>query len=313
MKKGCLFLVLLFVLLACNTPSDSKTNITEKQTYVYSIKEADTLRLDRYNNPSIIGEKPCLIYVFGGGFKGGERSSSDYDKFFNFLLNKGYQVISIDYRLGLKNVKEVLEYPTALPKSIALAVEDLFDATNCILENAKEWGIDTNMLVPCGSSAGAITVLQAEHTIANKEKLSWKLPENFNYAGIIALAGAIFSHDGGLKWNSSPAPILLFHGDADRSVPFDKIETMGLGFYGSKHIAAQLDSMKYSYYFHEAINAGHELSNTPIHDNLNEINLFLDQFVRDKKQLIMNTRTEQIGKPELKKDFDLMDYFKANM
>lgn len=313
MKKGSILLVLLFALFTGNILAAGSNSVVEKQSYIYSIKGVDTLRLDRYNNPDISGGKPCLIYVFGGGFKGGNRSASEYNKLFNFLLDKGYQVISIDYRLGLKNVKEAAAYPAALPKSINLAVEDLYDATNFILDNAKEWGVDTNMLIPCGSSAGAITVLHAEYAITNKEELSKKLPDGFNYAGIISLAGAIFSHSGDLQWNVPPCPILLFHGDADRNVPFDKIEAMNMGFYGSKHISKQLSALKSPHFFYEVANAAHEISSTPIQDNLNEINSFLEQLVRDQKQLIIHTQVEQIGKPELDKDFELMDYINTNL
>lgn len=288
-------------------------NVIKKETHIYSTKGTDTLRLDRYDNPSISGQKPCLIYVFGGGFKGGNRSDKYYDKFFNFLLDKGYQVVSIDYRLGLKEVKDPFQFPAALPRSIYMAVEDLFDATSYVIENAKEWNIDTNMIIPCGSSAGAITVLHAAYTIANKETLSEKLPEDFNYAGIISLAGAIFSHTGSLEWKNPPAPILLFHGDADSNVPFDKIEAMNMGFYGSQHIVTQLDAIKSPYYFYKVENAAHEIASTPIQQNINEINIFLEQLVVERKQIIINTSVEQIGKPEMKKDFGLMDYIKANM
>lgn len=312
MKNFSVLFALTFVIFACNKPIEKENNIVDKQTYTFSIKETDTLRMDRYNKTSIEGEKPCVIYVFGGGFKAGSRSSENYEKFFNFLLNKGYQVISIDYRLGLKEVQDPAAYPEALPRSISYAVEDLFDATNYIFANAKEWSIDTTMLVPCGSSAGAITVLHAAHSIANKEELSSKLPSNFNYAGIISLAGAIFSSTANLEWNQKPAPILLFHGDADRSVPFDKLEAMGLGFYGSKHISEQLSSIQSPHFFYEVKNADHEISNTPIQDNLNEIDTFLEQLVKEKKQFIINTQVEQTGKPELKKDLNLMDYINSN-
>lgn len=307
-KNNILLLAALFIcinLLGGNT--------IKKETYIYSTKGTDTLRLDRYDNPSVSGLKPCLIYVFGGGFKGGNRSDKHYDKFFNFLLDKGYQVISIDYRLGLKDIKDPSQFPAALPRSIYMAVEDMLDATSYIIENAKEWNIDTNMLIPCGSSAGAITVLHAEYAIANKEAVSERLPKDFNYAGIISLAGAIFSHTGRLEWKNSPAPIQFFHGDADSNVPFDKIEAMNMGFYGSKYIAEQLDLMKSPYYFYKVENAAHEISGTPIQQNLNEINAFLEQLVKEKKQIIINTQVEQIGKPEMKKNFGLMDYIKANM
>lgn len=311
MKRILLFLFsmvcVVSVLLAQNS-SRSKT------TYVYSVKGADTLKLDKYDKLSPGGGlKPCLIYVFGGGFVGGVRESDSYDKFFNNILDQGYSVISIDYRLGLKDVGDPSEFPAALANSITMAVEDLFDATRYVLDNAAAWNIDKNMIVACGSSAGAITVLQAEYAICNREELTKSLPQGFNYAGIIAFAGAIFDTYGRLHWANKPAPIQLFHGDADNQVPFDKIEVMNAGFYGSKHIAEQLDRLQYPYYFYKVENAAHEIAGIPMAYNLNEVNTFLEQFVKEKRPLIINTSMQQIGKPEMEKDFTVMDYVDANI
>ncbi|MDR2955520.1 MAG: carboxylesterase family protein [Prevotella sp.] len=324
MKRNIIPILLLIIIsclaFSCNNKhrQDADIQIEEKadidkQTYVYSIKGGDTLRLDKYNLPDNITRKPCVIYVFGGGFMQGSRLAAHYDQYFNFLLGKGYQVVSIDYRLGLKGVKDPAQFPVALANSIGMAVEDLFDATNYIINNAEEWSINPDFIIPTGSSAGAITVLHGEYSIANKDDLSKKLPDNFNYAGIIAFAGAIFSHTGDMEWKTSPVPIQLFHGDADRNVPFDKIEAMNMGFYGSKYIAGKLDKIQSPYYFYEVENAAHEIASTPMQVNLNEINAFLEQMVIGKQPLIINTTIEQIGKPEMQKKFELMDYIKANI
>ena len=71
-----------------------------------------------------------------------------------------------------------------------------------------------------------------EYAICNKSKLTERLPQGFNYAGTIAFAGAIFSTSGDLKWQTAPSPIQMFHGDADRNVPFDKTEMLQVGLYG---------------------------------------------------------------------------------
>jgi len=284
----------------------------QKTTHIYSVKGTDTLRFDKYDGIGVNDSKPCFIYVFGGGFVGGVRASDSYTKLFTNMVNRGYTVISIDYRLGLKGVKDPAQFPVALANSITMAVEDLFDATKYVLDNATAWNIDADKIVTCSSSAGAITVLQAEYAISAKDALARKLPANFNYAGVIAFAGAIFSPSGDLKWMNKPAPILMFHGDADNQVPYDKIEMMNAGLYGSKHIAGQLDELHYPYYFYKVENAAHEMAGIPMTHNLNDINAFLEQFVESKLPLIINTEVEVIGKPEMKKDFDLMDYIKAN-
>lgn len=305
--------LLLFSLACITSVLFAQGNAVNKTTEFYSVKGVDTLRLDRYDMLSPDSKlKPCLIYVFGGGFVGGVRESESYDKFFNNLLHQGYMVISIDYRLGLKGVKDPSQFPVALANSIAMATEDLVDATRYVLDNATKWNIDPEAIVACGSSAGAITVLQAEYALCNKDVLSKKLPADFNYAGVIAFAGAVFSPSGDLKWTGKPAPMQLFHGDADNQVPFDKIQIMNAGLYGSKHIAGQLDAHQYPYYFYKVENAAHEIASIPMTYNLNEINAFLEQFVKGKSQLILNTSVQQIGKPEMKKDFGLMDYIEAN-
>ncbi|MDR2951328.1 MAG: alpha/beta hydrolase [Prevotella sp.] len=289
----------------------------DKQIFTYSVKDGNTLQLDKYSlkNETVNEAKPCIIFMFGGGFANGKRDDNYYVEYFNKLVNKGYIVVSIDYRLGMKNAglqTDLMRSVVTLNNSISMAVEDLFDATLFVIEHADEWGIDKNVIIANGSSAGAISVLQGAYNISNKTKLAQVLPGDFNYAGVISFAGAIFSMDGDLKWKDAPAPIQMFHGDADSNVPYDKIEMYNIGFYGSKHIAEQFDSLNYPYFFHKIEDAAHEIANDPMVDNLDEINIFIDRLVLDKKQLMINTVVKQIGKPIMKKDFQIEDYIKAN-
>lgn len=307
----------------------------QKNTYLYAVKKKDSLYMDRYELPSYKDKKKaCIMFVFGGGFVGGSRDRKDYISYFKHLANKGYSVVSIDYRLGLKKVAEqakkekekgvepkktgALEFLSIFDNTISMAVEDLFDATNYVIEHADEWNIDKDMIVASGSSAGAITVLHAEYNICNSKELSKKLPKDFNYAGIISFAGAIFSMEGDLKWAAQPSPIQLFHGDSDGNVPYDELRAKILGiktkygFFGSKHIAKQLDKMQYPYYFYDVERATHEIADSPMQKNLNEIDTFLDKFVRGKENLIINTKVQQPDKPLLKRKFSIKDYLVGN-
>ena len=176
----------------------------DKQTLIYSIKGNDTLRLDKYSLPSNSELRPCIVFMFGGGFFTGHRDWFGFIDYFKYFAEKGYTVISIDYRLGLKDAGDLtkgdpMRTAALLNSSISMAVEDLFDATTFIVNHNKEWNIDTNTIIASGSSAGAISVLHGEYNICNKTELTKKLPEDFRYAGIIAFAGAIFSTDGEIK------------------------------------------------------------------------------------------------------------------
>lgn len=285
-----------------------------KETYTYSLKGTDTLRLDKYDLPSVSQMRPCIIFMFGGGFVSGNHDSKEYIDYFNHLVDKGFTVVSIEYRLGMKglNTTDLMRVVALLNNSISMAVEDLFDATAFVVDHAKEWNIDKNKIIANGSSAGAVSVLHGAYAISNDMEVVKKLPSNFNYAGIISFAGAIFSTNGDLEWKKSPAPIQMFHGDADSNVPYDKIVLDKYGFYGSKYIADQLHEMNSPYYFHVVRDAGHELAGRPMTSDLSEIESFLDKHVLKKQPLIIRTGEIQIGKPEVKKVFELTDYIKSN-
>jgi predicted esterase len=316
-----LFFIFSFYLSAQITGSD---NIV-KQTFIYSVKGSDTLRLDKYDLPLLVADtKPCLIFVFGGGFSAGDRAYSGYLAFYEQLVRNGYAVVAIDYRLGMKDFKKTLDlnqgkiklfnqFITAFENTLAMAVEDLFDATKYVVEHAEEWHIQANRIVACGSSAGAITVLQGEYERCNHGKLSERLPPNFNYAGVISFAGAIFSEKGNLNWSNKPAPIQLFHGDIDNEVPFGKLKFRKLGFFGSQYIAAQLDKIGSPYYFYSVENASHEISSTPMNRNWDEINTFLEKFVLKKEEWMIHSSVKPTVKPIAGKKLKLADFITKYM
>ncbi|MDR1937477.1 MAG: alpha/beta hydrolase [Tannerellaceae bacterium] len=313
------------LLAACCFPAHaSGSDEVVKQTFVYSIKGNDTLRLDKYDSPLATAPKPCLIFVFGGAFAIGSRDYESYLSFYEQFARQGYVVVAIDYRLGMKDFKKTLNLNQSkfkqfkhlintLEYTLDIAVEDLFDATNYVIEHAAEWGVRTDALVSCGSSAGAITVLQGEYEICSRSRLSERLPQGFNYAGVISFAGAIFSQKGDLKWTDKPAPIQLFHGDMDNEVPYDKLKFRQLGFFGSQYIAAQLDKLGFPYYFYSVEYASHEIAGTPMTQNRNEINTFLEKFVFGKENRMIHTSVKPTAKPGAKKKPKLKDFMAKYM
>ena len=94
----------------------------------------------------------------------------------------------IDYRLGLKGVDlSGFKIVKALDRAIQIAVEDLFSATAYLIENAQKFSISPDKIILCGSSAGAITVLQGDYELCNRTDIAQVLPGNFHYAGVCAL------------------------------------------------------------------------------------------------------------------------------
>lgn len=306
------------LLLAAAGPVCADT--VEKQTFVYAVKEGDTLRLDRYRVPDDrLVPAPCLVFLFGGGFTSGERDRAEYVPFFEHMARRGLTVVSIDYRLGLKRAVEQggldeRRFAVAFPAAIAMAVEDLYDATTYLLERAGSWRLDPEKIVVCGSSAGAITVLQAEYGLCNGATPSLKLPADFNYAGVISFAGALFVAGDEPVWGGvrPVAPMLLFHGDADRNVPYDTLRAMGAGLFGSKCIADVLTRAHVPHVFCSVADAGHEIAVEPMDDNRPEIDAFLEMLVFRRRPLVIDTRIRSLDRPEAPDTFTLRDYIEAN-
>lgn len=262
----------------------------DKETKIFAEKDGQTLKMDIYNTPNHNRvNKPCLIFVFGGGFKEGTRDAERYTDYFHYFANKGLTVISIDYRLGMKGQKAPGPFNTKpIRNAIALGVSDLFSATNFILEHADEWNIDKERVIISGSSAGAITVLQADYELNDRKPSAAILPEGFRYAGVISFAGAIFSTEGVPSYTRHPAPTLFFHGSADKLVPYNHTSFLKMGMFGSKSLAKRFRQQGYPYAFYSIVDIGHDVADYPMIEYLPEIERFINDFVLDRKQWMMD-------------------------
>ena len=288
------------------------------ETEIFAIKGSDTLRLDRYFLSGIEQtDSPVVVFVFGGGFRFGERYSEMFVPYFEFLARHGCTVASIDYRTMLGRITfdgrpSPVDFMNILQSAIDTAVVDLYDATRYIAQQREAWGIDPEKIVISGSSAGAITVLQAEYYRCNSHSLAASLPEGFRYAGVISFAGAI-SDKKKLHWQTLPCPIMLFHGNADGIVPFRRAHLPFLGgLWGSETIARSLESLDSPCHFYEIDNAGHEIASLPMSRNLYDIAAFLSRQVIDGKPLSVHTFETIPGAPAAKKRFTVIDYIRNN-
>ena len=231
-----------------------KESITPDGTYLFAQRDTCDLYLDVYNpakgsETTFNGKaKPTVIFMFGGGFIRGTRDDQDYHKWFRTMTQNGYRVISIDYRLGLKGSNKVgVAQVNVLDKAIHMAVEDLFSATTFIIDNADHLGVDPSNIVISGSSAGAISVMQAEYEISNMTKWAAVLPEGFNYAGVMSFSGAILSREGKVDFKKKPCPVLMLHGTADELVPYKQIAVFNLGFFGGGKLVKRWQKYGYNY------------------------------------------------------------------
>ena len=200
--------------------------------------------------------RPCLLFVFGGGFVNGSRDDARYVPFFEYYARQGYVVVSIDYRLGLKLARangplDAERFAEAFAATLSMATNDLFDATAHVLTQYEARGIDPrtdrNLRIERRSHHGADGRIRPATPIRRRDAL----PAGFRYAGAWFRSPArSFDTQERMRWATRPAPMLpLPRRRADRNVPTTPSYAMGAGF-GSKHIAGELRRMGAPYMFY---------------------------------------------------------------
>ena len=267
MKMKTIITAVLMTVSAALTVQAKETPISPDGTYLFVQRDTCDLYMDVYNpakgsQTSINGKtKPTVVFMFGGGFIQGTRDDESYNDLFKMLTQNGYRVVSIDYRLGLKGSNKVgIAQVNVLDKAIHMAVEDLFSATNFMIDNAESLGIDPSNIVISGSSAGAISVMQAEYEVCNKTSWASVLPADFNYAGVMSFSGAILSRKGKVKYAEAPCATLMLHGTADALVPYKQIAFFNLGFFGGGKLVERFKKFDYNYNMYHFIDYGHEIA-----------------------------------------------------
>lgn len=285
-------------------------------TFHYATHNGEELYMDRYTlDEATESARPCMIFAFGGGFVMGERDHEYYSVYFDRLAREGIVVVSIDYRLGLKGIKAdggLVAMIEVFNNAINIAVEDMYAATNYVIERAEEWGVDTSKIMISGSSAGAITAVQAEWMRCNGAERAHVLPEDFRYAGVVSCAGAIFSVKGKPKFDTMPAPMLLFHGTSDSNVPYDHSSMFGVGFYGSAYIVKQLDKLGSPYWFYSVEYGDHSIAGIPLFYQCDIIMQFINDFVLNGNSLQIDTEVVDLNGEKRPTRFKVMDYIKTN-
>ena len=281
------------LLLAGFAASAQNSLLSPDGTYVYEKRDTCDLFMDVYypadgSEETFMGHrKPAIIFMFGGGFVGGQRDNQSYNSWFRQLTENGYRVISIDYRLGLKGASKMgIAQVNLLDKAIHMAVEDLFSATNFILENAEQLGVERDNIVISGSSAGAITVMQAEYEVANRTSYASVLPQDFNYAGVMSFAGAILSRKGKVKYETAPCPTMMLHGTADKIVPYRQIAVFNLGFYGGGKLVERFQKFGYDYNMFHFIDYGHEIASSMYTTFDLQLDFLEKNVIQGKKRII---------------------------
>jgi acetyl esterase/lipase len=196
---------------------------------------------------------PAAVLIHGGGFRNGSRSQSQFATWATELASRGIAAVSIDYRLAgdepIVTGDEINDYFTGLPAagtptgrlmavSQGAAMEDAIAAARWLIGQ----GADPDRLIIGGSSAGAITALNAAYL---PDDIGAEAPE---FAAVLDLWGGITATPGdATAMDPGDPPVWIVHGTADETVSFEHATT----------IAARGEDVGVEVILHDQTGAGH--------------------------------------------------------
>lgn len=274
-------LALLFALLVVTLFGFGQT----MKTYQYAEKDGKQLFLDYYEPSCVSDSTICVFYVFGGGFMEGQRDGSFEKGYFSKLVDKGFIVVAIDYRLGLVGAKNLgLTNYEPVQNAIYMAAEDAISALAYIIGNS-DIRVNPDLIVMVGSSAGAITALQTDYVLCNGFLNAEVLPEDFRLAGVVSYAGAIFSHEGKVQYrNHKPAPTMFMHGTSDKLVNYNQLKLFNVGMFGTNKLVPRFEKFGLPYFVRRYKGYGHSVAALcPV--TIDELEWFCKHYVANKEHL----------------------------
>ena len=199
---------------------DVFTNVTTTTNITYGSAtnqagQVQSLELDVYRPAGdTVTSRPAIVWIHGGGFSGGNKTSPEIVAQAQAFARKGYVNVSIEYRLvaGGCSAGGVTQ---ACLQAIVDAQHDAQAAVRFLRANASTYGIDTTRIASAGTSAGAITAL---HVAYNSEDpgTSGNPGPSSAVRSAVSLSGARFIG----PITAADPPSLLFHGTNDTVVPY---------------------------------------------------------------------------------------------
>ena len=213
-------------------------NMPDAKVETYKTVSGFDLNIHIFHPPKHEGNesRPAIVFFFGGGWKGG--TPQQFEQQCRYLASRGMVAMTADYRVASRNGTKAKE-----------CVMDAKSAIRWIRENARKLGVDPDRIVAGGGSAGghiAACTGTVEGFNEAGEDLSVSSRPNamalFNPALVLAPYGG--SGIDSEKLNSlrermgvEPAelsplhqlkagipPTIIFHGRADKTVPFASAE-----------------------------------------------------------------------------------------
>jgi acetyl esterase/lipase len=142
--------------------------VEQRKDIEYGRVGDQALQVDVYSPKGLVKPAPGLIFIHGGGWRGGHRR--DYKIYTVAFAQKGYVAASICYRFT--------HFPAA--------VEDAKCAVRWMRANAAELHVDPNRIAVIGGSAGGYLALMVGYTAGDK-----RLEGNGGHEGVSSAVQAV--------------------------------------------------------------------------------------------------------------------------
>ncbi len=228
-------------------------NVVETKNIEYKNINGKSLQLDIYQPKGLTKPAPLLVFIHGGGWRGGDRA--DYLVYLTHFASLGYVTATVSYRF-----LKVAPYPAC--------VEDILDAVNFFYQNGEKYNYDPDRICLIGGSAGSHLAMLAAYgwkkqgaasdtttQNANKHKIKAVVeiygPTDFtteyarNHPTITGFIAHSYQEAPQLYVEASPItyvskdspPTLILHGTRDMLVPLsqavllkDKFDKLGVPY-----------------------------------------------------------------------------------
>ena len=219
----------ILTLLAAALPTSAKQRQPDKLPVYKTVANDQQLRLHIFNPEGfdVKDKRPCVVFFFGGGWVGGNpQQFYPYCIFFNSL---GFVAISAEYRV--KKIHKTTPFE---------CVADGKSAVRWIREHAQELGVDPDRIIAGGGSAGGhIAVCTGVIDGHNEPGEDLRVSSKPNAMVLFNPVLDTTEKGYGLekvgeprKTEISPChhirsgipPVIVFHGTADQTVPFENAE-----------------------------------------------------------------------------------------
>lgn len=225
-------------------------------------------------------KRPVIVYAHGGAFLIGDRRMVPIEDFCRKMANRGYIVVSIDYRKCF-NVTST----EAAVRAVYRSVQDMKAAIRYVKANAAMLRADTTRIIAGGNSAGSIMAIHAAYAKEPDRPLLQATYINPNL-GCLECSGNTLQHIGKPNavinlWgaiidtvliDAGDVPMIAIHGTADGLVyptydtPFSYPAFPKL--FGSVPIIQHMNRLGIENEFYYLNGEGHEpwLLNAPLVD-----------------------------------------------